>query len=241
MNPLKSACVVSICLRSALGGYTTGLSSDPVRLFNGKDLAGWRGDPAIWSVKDGAITGRTTNQVTLGDNTFLIWQGDMLDNFQLTLEFRILGGNSGIQYRSQVVDKEKWRVGGYQADIDSANEYTGILYDELGRGILAQRGQRVRIAQDGAHSVTTFGTADALAKAIHNQQWNRYQIIARGPVLQHMINDQLMSETTDEQSDAREASGVLALQVHAGPPMEVQFQNLELTRLDTTKEEAVKD
>jgi hypothetical protein len=241
MNPLKSACVVSIGLLSALGGNTIGLSSEPVRLFNGKDLAGWSGDPAVWSVEDGVITGRTTDQVTLQDNTFLIWEGGMLDDFQLTLEFRILGGNSGIQYRSQVMDKEKWRVGGYQADIDSANQYSGILYDELGRGILAQRGQRVLIAEDGERLVTLFGTGDELKNAIHNQQWNRYKIIARGPVLQHMINDQLMSETADEQLDARETSGVLALQVHAGPPMAVQFRNLELNRLDTEKEEAAKD
>lgn len=241
MKHPKFARVVSMGLIMVLGSNTIGVSDEPERLFNGKDLTGWSGDPAVWSVEDGAITGRTTDQTKLQDNTFLIWAGGELDDFQLKLKFLIRDGNSGIQYRSQVTNKEKWRVGGYQADIDSTNQYTGILYDELGRGILANRGERMLIATDGEHLVTSFDTAAALENAIRNRQWNDYTIVARGPVLQHIINGQLMSETVDQQTDAREASGVLALQVHAGPPMEVQFRNLELTRLDTEKEESAKD
>ena len=240
MNHLKFARVVSIGL-IVLGSNTIGVPDEPERLFNGKDLTGWSGNPAVWSVEDDAIVGRTTDQTKIQSNTFLIWQGGELDDFQLTLEFRILNGNSGVQYRSQVVDKETWRVGGYQADIDSTNQYTGILYDELGRGILANRGERTLIAKDGEHLVTSFDTAARLENAIRDRQWNDYTIVARGPVLQHIINGQLMSETVDQQTDAREASGVLALQVHAGPPMEIQFRNLELTRLDTGKEASAKD
>src|SRR5690348_7894732 len=111
-------------------------------LFNGKDLTGWDGDARVWSVENGAIVGHTKD-VPLENNTFLIWTGDKVANFKLTLEFKLEGGNSGIQYRSKVIDPKQHIVGGYQADMDGDNKYTGILYEERGRGILAQRGEKL--------------------------------------------------------------------------------------------------
>ncbi len=82
----------------------------------------------------------------------MIWQGDYPENFELTAQFKIEGGNSGIQYRSKVIDEEKFIVGGYQADIDFSNKFAGILYEEKGRGILAKRGETVTIDADGEKS-----------------------------------------------------------------------------------------
>jgi len=116
-------------------------------IFNGKDLSGWDGDPVFWSVEDGAITGRTTAENPAKENTFLIWRDGLVDDFELRLSYRIVNGNSGIQYRSRELGR--WSVGGYQADIETGPQWTGALYDEHGRGPLATRGQKTVIAENG--------------------------------------------------------------------------------------------
>jgi hypothetical protein len=208
-------------------------ADEPQQLFNGKDLAGWDGDAAIWSVEDGAIVGRLTAEKPLDHNTFLIWKGGELGDFRLRLEYQIEGNNSGVQYRSRVIDPEKWIVGGYQADMDAANKYTGILYDERGtRAIMANRGESVKIGPDGQRTVDKFADAAELQKSIKDNDWNKYVIVARGARLRHKINGQLMSETIDEENEKRSDSGILALQVHQGPPMVVRFRNIRLERLE---------
>lgn len=204
-------------------------------IFNGKDLTGWKGDSKLWSVKDGVIHGVTTADAPISSNTFLIWDEGTVADFVLELEYRILagdesnpGGNSGIQYRSRVVDEDRFIVGGYQADIDLDLTYTGINYEERGRGILAQRGQRTTIGPDGSQSVETFADAGELAEKILTGQWNRYRVEAQGNHLRHIINDQLMSETIDNQPEKAAKSGVLAFQIHTGPPMIVHFRNIRL-------------
>jgi hypothetical protein len=207
-------------------------AKEPQSIFNEKDLSGWEGNPKIWFVEDGAIIGRTTADDPIKNNTFLIWKGGEVGDFRLSVEYRIEGGNSGVQYRSKVVDPEKWIVGGYQADIDSKPVYTGILYDERGRGILANRGERVTIGRDGKPMATRFADADELQKIVKSDGWNEYVIEARGRHLRHTINGKLMSETTDNDTEKSVASGILALQVHQGPPMTVRFRNFRLEKLD---------
>jgi hypothetical protein len=223
--------IIPVCLLF-VSIATVQAADEPESIFNEKDLSGWEGDPKIWSVEDGAIVGRTTAEDPIKNNTFLIWKDGELGDFRLTLEYRIDGGNSGVQYRSKVVDPEKWIVGGYQADIDSKPVYTGILYDERGRGILANRGERVTIGRDGKPAGTRFADADELLKSVKSDGWNEYIIEARGPHLRHTINGKLMSETTDNDAEKSVASGILALQVHQGPPMTVQFRKFRLERLD---------
>jgi Domain of Unknown Function (DUF1080) len=207
---------------------TSSAVEEPRSLFNGRDLTGWEGDPEVWSVEDRAIVGRTTADAPIKNNTFLIWKDGKLGDFRLRLEYRIDGGNSGVQYRSKVVDPEKWIVGGYQADIDSGPQYTGILYDERGRGILAERGERATIDENGKRTATRFADAAELLKSVEADGWNEYVIEARGPRLRHTINGKLMSETVDSEKEKGAASGILALQVHQGPPMTVRFRNIEL-------------
>lgn len=199
-----------------------------VSLFDGKTLQGWSGLSANWSVQDGAITGENKADAPVAQNTFLVYEKPVKD-FELTLEFKIVGGNSGIQYRSKVFDKDKFVVGGYQADIDANKRYMGINYEERGRGIMAERGEIVSVDAQGKKSrVGSAGDADALLSQIKWEDWNRYKIVAKGNVLQHYINDQLMSEVQDSESAKSAAEGVLALQLHAGPPMKVQFKNIML-------------
>ena len=208
-------------------------SKEPKELFNGKDLTGWDGDSRVWSVEDGAIVGHTKD-VPLKNNTFLIWKGGDVKDFKLTLKFKLEGGNSGIQYRSKVIDPDQWIVGGYQADMDGDNKYTGILYEERGRGILAKRGEKLTIVNKGKNKSESIGDADELAKSIHQNDWNEYVVEARGIHLKHSINGKLMSETIDHDKEHRADSGVLALQVHANlpMPMTVHFRDIKLEELE---------
>jgi hypothetical protein len=201
-------------------------------LFNGKDLQGWDGDPRVWAVKDGAIVGHTKD-VPLQHNTFLVWKGGKVGDFKLKLQFKLEGGNSGIQYRSKLLDPAEWIVGGYQADMDGANQYTGIMYEERGRGILAQRGERLTIGEDGKKEAKSIGNSDELAKSIHKNDWNEYVVEARGNDLKHFINGVLMSETIDNDREHKVESGILALQVHAGlpEPMTVSYRDIVLDDL----------
>jgi hypothetical protein len=218
---------------------TIAAGGEPQRLFNGENLEGWDGNPKLWSVEDGAITGRTEASAPIEKNTFLIWRGGELRDFRLRLEYRILGGNSGVQYRSRVADPKTWVVHGYQADIDSNPTYTGILYEEGGRGILTERGQRVTIGQDGVREANQVADRAELQQHVRNNDWNEYVIEAHGPRLRHTINGHLMSETADDDREHRADSGVLALQVHAGPPMCVQFRNIVLERQDSHEASAI--
>lgn len=208
------------------------LAKEPQELFNGNDLTGWDGDPAVWSVQEGVITGQTKAETPLKNNEFLIWKGGDVKDFRLTLQYKIQGGNSGIQYRSKVLDPAKWIVAGYQADIDSGPTYSGILYEERERGILAKRGERATIDRSGKKTTEAIGDPAELQNAIRTDDWNDYTIEVRGTRMKHIINGKLMSETIDRDQKERDKSGVLALQVHAGPPMTIQFRNLRLETLE---------
>lgn len=213
---------------AALLALCTFASADEKQLFNGKDLTGWKGQPEFWSVKDGALTGQSTAGNKVKENTFLIWQDGEVGDFELTLQYKIVGGNSGIQYRSKVVKAEYSVVAGYQADFEAGKTYSGILYEEKGRGILATRGQKVVIKEGNKKEVTgEVGKSDEIQAAIKNEDWNEYKIVAKGGSLQHFINGKLTVDVTDETAVGAK-TGVLAFQLHAGPPMTVQFKNIVL-------------
>jgi hypothetical protein len=233
MKPLLI--LLALLLAPALRGET----AEFVRLDNGEDLTGWSGDPQFWSVQDGAITGRSTAARPARANTFLIWLGSEPANFELRAEFRISGerANSGIQYRSRVFDEATWVVGGYQADMDVANQYTGMLYEERGRGIMVRPGERIRIGAvdaGGKPVLTPSGPAvepAAIKAAIRAGEWNEIVITADGNHLRHTVNGILTAEAFDLDPEHAAAAGVIALQLHTGPPMTVQFRNIRLKPL----------
>jgi len=228
------------CLTLGIGMVlTSGLTAaEPagkfVSLFDGKTLKGWEGDPRFWSVQDGIITGQTTKDNPTEHNTFLVWRDGVVDDFVLELDFRLVGGNSGIQYRSREVDK--WVIAGYQADFDAPGKYSGILYEEKGRGILAQRGKRVVIGSDGQRkNVGETTPTEKILSAIKSEQWNHYTVIAQGNHLIQKINGLITVDVTDNQVEKRSMSGLLAFQVHHGEPMKVQFRNVRLKRVASSK------
>jgi len=208
------------------------------RIFNGKDLAGWEGNAKLWSVREGFITGQTTPDNPAKGNTFLIWTNGTVADFELRCQFKLTPGdakgfaNSGIQYRSKVFDAANWGVGGYQADMEAGPNYTGILYEERGRGILALRGEKVLLDKEGKKQVLgSLGSAAEIGAAIKSGDWNEYVIIARSNHIQHFVNGRQTVDVTDECEAKRALSGLLALQLHAGPPMMAQFRNIRLKKL----------
>ena len=218
-------------LLALLALASTAVAEDK-NLFNGKDLTGWKGLD-FWSVEDGCITGRTTKEKPTKGNTFLVWQGGEIGDFEFTFKYKIVGGNSGVQYRSKVVDEKGYVVAGYQADFEAGKTYSGILYEEKGRGILAQRGQKTVIKdgeKPGKAKVEVTGevgkSAEIQAK-IKAEDWNEYRIVAQGGHLQHFINGVQTVDVTD-QTAVGAKKGILALQLHAGPAMVVQFKDLVL-------------
>ena len=207
-------------------------------MFNGKDLTGWDGSPSNWSVKDGMIVVETTADTALKNaNSFLIAKdGDkdlIVGDFEFRVSFRFDAnhnfGNSGIQYRSHRLPDNgpnKWRVGGYQADCEAAKNYPGILYEEGGRGILVKRGEKLHITPDGKkESGETEPKAEADKAVKDKGEWNEYTVIAKGNHLVQILNGHVTVDLIDEQTGKSAASGILALQLHAGQPMKVEFKN----------------
>lgn len=201
-------------------------------LFNGKDLHGWDGDPKHWSVQDGAITGQITKDNPSKGNTFLIWRGGVLKDFELRVKFRIDGGNSGIQYRGK--DMGNWLVQGYQADLDAENDYTGLCYDENGeRKILAAVGEKVLWKPEKKKEVAgSVGDAKEIKAGIRKGEWNDYVIICRGNCMIQAINGKVTVEVKDDDEKRRATEGVLAFQLAPVGPMIVQYKDVTLKVLE---------
>ena len=207
-------------------------------LFDGKTLDNWDGNPEFWSVQDGTITGQTTKDKPTKGNTFIIYRGGDLKDFELRFDYKLIGGNSGVQYRSfePNAEKQKWVVGGYQADFEAGKTYSGILYGEKFRGILANRGKKTELTRvDGKFKVkelATLGDSAEIQSKIKDEDWNEYKVIAKGFHFTHIINGVVTSECIDNDKEQRRDSGILALQLHAGPPMKVQFRNIRVKKID---------
>lgn len=199
-------------------------------IFNGKDLEGWEGDTRFWSVKDGMIRGETTLQAMTKGNTFLIWRAGELKDFQLKVTFRIQNGNSGIQYRAK--DRGNFVVAGYQAEIENAQGKVGFLYEEKGRGYVANVGEVVEMVA-GEKKPKVLGNLAAKDDFINwgyykEKDWNEYIIVAKGNYIAHYLNGYKTLEVIDNDAEKRALSGLLALQIHAGPPMVVEFKDILL-------------
>jgi hypothetical protein len=170
-------------------------------LFNGKNLDGWDGDPRLWSVRDGTIVGATEG-VSLNDNSFLISR-KTYRNFILRVEMKLRNHNSGIQFRSEALPN--WVVRGYQADAGEDN-YWGNIYEEKGRGTLVD------------------GWKGKGEKAVKLKDWNEYEILCDGDHIRLTLN----GVVTADLHDSQRLEGILAFQLHRGPPMEVYFRNVRI-------------
>ncbi len=207
-----------------------------VSIFNGSDLTGWVGDSNLWSVEDGAITGKTNDsdkKITV--NQALYYSEDQeIGDFELRFDYKISNwGNSGCYYRGWFLEKpNKYRMGGYQADFDGDATYAGIMYGEAFRGILANLGTVSRVTPEGKiETVATFATPEEIRANVNVEDWNHYEVSAHGYVFVHKINGKVTSVFIDEdKDDVRRASGVLGWQLHVGEPMKVQIKNVYLKK-----------
>jgi hypothetical protein len=212
-----------------------------VSIFDGT-MKNWDGDTAYWKAEGNALVGTTTAEKPLKENTFVIWRGGEPADFELKLEYRMSSTNSGIQFRSTHVPPGgegrgavtgKWVLKGYQADIDFANQYTGMIYEERGRGFLMQRGQAVEIGPDGVSRMIgrLERNADELKALIKPGEWNTVHLIARGNTIMNIVNDQVTAFIVDDDAKGRALKGLLGFQIHVGDPMKIEFRNIYLKTL----------
>jgi hypothetical protein len=211
-------------------------------IFNGQDLSGWDGDSRLWSVRDGAIHGETTEDVKANGNTFIVWKGGVLKDFELRLSFRCSAtNNSGIQYRSKHITEKvrnEWVVRGYQHEIRNENtlpSVSGFIYDEGGmtgkRGRICLVGEEAIWEADGKKVIRDDLVDQAgFEKLMKVDDWNDVVIIAKGRHIQHYLNGKLILDFTDH-PDRALTEGILALQLHAGKPMWTEFKNIRIHSL----------
>lgn len=198
-----------------------------VPMFNGKDLTGWEGFMEWWSVRDGAIVGESTPEKPSKRTHYLYWKGGEPADYEMRCSYRLTGkgGNSGVQFRSE--KRPNWDTWGYQADMDYEGNYSGCIYQH-GRGLAAKRGQKVVIDEAGKKTVTDIGDFAELLKKIKKDDWNEVRIVAQGPRIAYWVNGVLMCEVEDHEKKYALPKGVIALQMHQGPPMKVEFKDLRI-------------
>lgn len=222
-----------------------------VPIFDGQSLNDWVGDSTYWRVENGMLIGEVLPSTLLKENSFIIWEGGKPSNFELKLEFRISDkGNSGINYRSNRLKNRPFALQGYQADLDGRNRYTGQNYEEKKRTTLAYRGEQVVVNplnnDDSIHFksqiennawlnrevVKSLGNADSLRGVMKDNKWNQYHLIVKDNEMKHLLNNVLMSYVVDNDTVNSTSSGLIGVQVHVGPPMKVEFRNIQLKSLN---------
>lgn len=215
-------------------------------LLNGQDLTGWDGDPRFWRVEQGELIGETTEANKAEKNTFLIFRGGEFGDFDLSFKYQVEGFNSGIQYRSKEVGN--WSISGYQSDFEGRNHkvedslvdrFSGMFFEEQGRMFMGQRGQAVIVRSNAEKPkkpridvIGSVGDPIELEKVIKRDGWNEMRVVARGFAFCHFINGRAMSFALDEDAAMRSSSGLIAFQLHSGPPMRIKVKELVIRELD---------
>ncbi|MCM8529779.1 MAG: DUF1080 domain-containing protein [Lentisphaeraceae bacterium] len=218
------------------------IKNKEINLIKANSLENWQGNSSNWSVEDGVITGVSTSSEPLKQNTFLIWEHDLPENFELNFKYRFKSksGNSGIQYNSKVLDKEKFIVAGMQADFETGDKYSGILYEERGRGILAQRGKSVTVDEKGQKiEVGNLQVPTGIDKSTKEDGWQTYKVVFLNNKATHIINGYATSITEMKSFVTKAYGRTLALQLHKGPPMKIQFKGLTLKELNFCSEKSL--
>jgi hypothetical protein len=222
------------------------------KIFDGKTLKGWEGDPVYWKAENGSIVGEITPATLLKRNTFIIYRDAKPSDFELKCEVKITkDGNTGINYRSEeLLPDLPFALKGYQADIDGAIRYTGQNYEERGRTTLGYRGEIVNVNEQTDPEVKnnlraysarnawlprkvtgSLGNSDSLKTKIKSEDWNEVHLIVKGNRLLHYVNGVLMSDVTDLDKVNGKSEGWLGVQVHVGPPMKVEYRNIRIKNL----------
>lgn len=205
-----------------------------VPIFNGQDLEGWAGAEGRWRVESGAIVGESTAEHPIDHTQYLFWEGGEPSDFVLRAKLRLFGGNSGIQFRSKRLPS--FDADGYQADYDADGAYVGCLYQPA-RHIFVTRGVRATIGTDAVRAEERFADPETLLEGFDPREWHEYEIDARGTRLALRIDGKTMCEADDHDPEHSLRSGVIALQIHQGPPMRVEYRDVRLWDLAASKGE----
>ncbi len=203
-------------------------------LFDGRTLHGWQSDGTSWRSEGGIIVGEVPAGQVLRNTAALTRQGTVHD-FDFTAEYRITGGpgaNAAIGYR-----------GGYQVMLDEGALWLGRIYEDEGRGLLAERGTRAAIAPDGRRWKDELADISGLAKtSAKPHEWNRLHVRSTASHTEVWINNVLFSVLDDHEVGKARFGGALTLQLHSGPgPVKVEFRALKLADLGETEAPAYKE
>jgi acetyl esterase/lipase/sugar lactone lactonase YvrE len=221
--------ILQLCSTAQIRAQTASPDEDGfVQVFDGETLSGWVGDEAYWSVEDGALTGVTDG--SLKANSFIVWQGSTVRNFELRVKVKLTaGGNSGLQYRGKMSpERGPHVVTGYQCDVvASIPKYNGMLYEEKGRRILSHTGEKVIVAPDGQPWVVDKFPVKKFAP----DQWHDYRVLVQGNHHRHWIDGHPTADLIDLDETGRSLEGVLAVQVHTGPAMKIQYKDFRIKHL----------
>lgn len=227
-----------------------------IDLFNGRDLSGWAGIPQYWSVKGGAVVGKSTKDTPNTGNTFLVWQGGQVSDFEFSCKYKLESNNpdgqanSGIQFRAFMTESARFAISGYQAELDPgtlhpkmwprmANMNGCLLSDgkdeRPGGGFFAAVGQKVvvRPVSAGPASVTVTGSLGKdqdFAAMYKPRDWNEVRILVVGNHIQIFVNGRQTVDAVDESN--RYSSGLLGLQLQ-GPQLfkTIHFKDLKLRQI----------
>ena len=237
MRILVLCVLVGLVGPAAPGAVVAAEGFEPI--FDGKTLKGWsvipREKQSHWSVRDGLLVGKTD-----GKGSDLIFHDKNLGDYELKLSYRFrTQGNSGIHIRGLLGISKTHKVSGYHADFGHKGVGPEVLgsWDFHGypRGsYLVQRGHRVVIAADGKKTVTRLEGA-LEAKHVKERDWNDVHVSVRGYRLFFTINGKVASEVVDNEKAKRIPKGIIGLQLHGGPPMEIEFRKISLKRLKRLK------
>lgn len=199
-----------------------------VNLLPRNGLRGWSGDPQYWSIQDGVLTGVTDGSLKM--NRFITWQGSTIRNFEIRAKVRVTpGGNSGIQYRGTSRPEIGLDiVSGYQCDVVAdIPRYHGMLYEERGRRILSHTGEKVIIDPQGRSWVV----GRMPVKEFEAGTWQDFRVLVRGNHHQHWVNEHPTADLLDFDEKGRSLEGVLAVQVHVGPAMTIEYKDFKIKHL----------
>ena len=199
-----------------------------VNLLQGNLRGHWDADRKYWSLENGVLTGTTDG--SLKRNHFATWKDSTVRNFDLRVQVRVSkGGNSGIQYRGASRPEVGLdAVSGYQCDIVAKRpDFNGMLYEERGRRILAHHGEKVVIDPAGQPWIVEQFPVQEFAAG----QWHDYRVLVRANHHQHWIDGQLTTDVVDLDQDKGASEGVLAVQVHVGPAMKIEFREMKIQHL----------
>ena len=221
-------------------------------IFDGKTLNGWDGDSRYWRVEDGAIVGQSSTDKPVS-NSYIVYRGMVAKDFDLKFEIKVeQGGGSGFQYRSQTglpwarsarPDEAPYNLdrmlSGPQADfwfpVKPLNErFSGQFYTENSPlGILAWRGQVTESEPNTfKRLVGTIADPESLGGYIKTNDWNQYEVIARGGTFLHIINGHLMAALIDDDPQSmNNQAGKFGIELE-GFPSKVSVRNIRVRSFD---------